>query len=191
MRVYKNIYIDFPPPMKGTEKRKVREEDPDSKPCLSTSTFDPCDDVIDLNTYRSGLLTCRLRPCSIPRLKLTRYHRLKFECSRRHPDFMGIPEWLKPFLHQHYQKGCRADRLCDIFRELPDDLLSALRTACTTVVVLNLHRMRVATDRANQSLLQNDISSYKMEDEPWLYEGFGLCDAELDTFDQADFGVVR
>ena len=174
-----------------TEKRKLSEKDPDSNPCSSVSTLDPCDDVVDLNTYRSGLLTCRLRPCSIPRLKFTRYHRMKFESSRKHSDFMGMPGWLKPFLHQHHQKGCRADRLCDIFRELPDDLLSAIRTACTTVVVLNLHRMRVATDKANQSVSPSDISSYKMENEPWLYEGFGLGDAELETFDQADFGVIR
>ncbi len=29
------------------------------------------------------------------------------------------------------------------------------------------------------------------EDEPWLYEGLGISDEELDTFDHADFGVVR
>ncbi len=87
--------------------------------------------------------------------------------------------------------GCRAERLCSIFRNLPDDLLSALRTACTTVIVLILQRMTVAKDTASRNLLCSEDGLDKMEDEQWLYEGLGLSDDELDTFDQADIGVVR
>ena len=39
-----------------------------------------------------------------------------------------------------------------------------------------------------------DIAKYELEqieDEQWLYEGLGLSDHELETYDTADFGVVR
>ena len=155
-----------------------------------SAKFDDCCDVIDTSKYRSGLLTSRMRPCCIPRLKLTRYYRMQLEGSDRHPDFIEIPGWLKPFLNHYHQMGCRAVRLCNDFRNLPDELLSAIRTACTTVIVLVMHRMLIAHDNASRDLMnQNELD--KMEGEQWLYEGLGLSDDELDTYDQADFGVVR
>ena len=176
-------------------KRKADDKDPEDSEIGSSSEaiFDGCCDVIDTNTNRSGLLTCRMRPCSlpIPRLKLTRYYRMKLEGSDKSPDFNGVPAWLKPFLHHHNQMGCRAERLCTLFGNLSDDLLSAIRTACTTVVVLALQRMMIANGAASRNMLCPEDGLDKMEDERWLYEGNGLSDDELDTFDQADFGVLR
>jgi hypothetical protein len=173
---------------KACAKRKAK--DSDSKTLCIEMLGDRCD-IVDTSTYRSGLLTSRMRPCSVPRSKLTRYYRMQLEDSERHPDFVGIPAWLKPFLHHYNQMGCRAERLCHVFRNLPDDLLTAIRTACTTVVVLVLHRMMVAKETASHSLICEEDTMDRMEDEQWLYEGFGLSDDELDTFDQADFGVLR
>jgi hypothetical protein len=100
--------------------------------------------------------------------------------------------WLKPFLHHHHQMGCRAERLCKVYRNLPDDLLSAIRTAWTPVIILGLHRMRIAMQNASHNPLCKYVDgSDKLEDEQWLYEGLELSDDELDTYDQADFGVLR
>ncbi len=98
---------------------------------------------------------------------------------------------MKPFLHHYNQMGCQGERLCHVFVNLPDDLLSAIRMACATVVVLALQRMTKANEFANRSLMCSNDGLAKMEDEPWLYEGLGLSDDEMDTFDQADFGIVR
>jgi hypothetical protein len=171
-------------------RKAEKEKNPESEN-IGTEGFASSSDDIDTSTYRSGLLTCRMRPCSVPRSKLTRYYRMQLEDSERHPDFVGIPAWLKPFLHHYHQMGFRAERLCHVFHNLPDDLLTAIRTACTTVVVLALQRMRIVKDTASRNLLCSDESLDKMEDEQWLYEGLGLSDDELDTFDRADFGVVR
>jgi hypothetical protein len=174
-------------------KRKAVDNEIDCEISSSYTIFDDCGDIVDTNTYRSGLLTCRMRPCNIPipRLKLSRYYRMKLDGSESCPDFAGIPGWLKPFLHHHHQMGCRAERLCSLFRNLPDDLLSAIRTACITVVVLALQRMMMAKDTANRNILCRENGLDKMEDEPWLYEGLGLSDDELDTYDKADFGILR
>ena len=148
-------------------------------------------DPLELNSnlYRGGLLTNRLRPCSVPRLCLTRYHRIRLEQPLKLPEFAGLPGWLKPFLSQHNQMGLREDRLCAIFRHLPDDLLSELRSACTAVVVISLKRMKIAQEAAsNDRCYEIDDD---MESEPWLYEGSGLSDDELETYDAAEFGIVR
>ena len=168
--------------------------DPDmSNGIASVDTW--CDIDFDTRSYSSGLLTRRMRPNDIPRMKLTRYNRIRLECtdtrSDIYPDFTDIPVWLKPFLYYHHQMGCRAGRLRSLFRTLPDDLLSVIRTACTTVVVLALNRMRIAHDSANLNPMFSESGCDKRDEEPWLYEGLGLSDDELDTFDNADFGVVR
>ena len=154
-----------------------------------------CDLVLDTSSCRSGLLTCRKRSCDIPRMKLTRYYRIRLEYSEtgseKYPDFADMPGWLKPFLYYHHQLGCRAERLRNLFLTLPDDLLSAIRTACTAVVVLALNRMRIARESASLNPMCSDNGWDKWEDEPWFYEGLGISDEELDTFDHADFGVVR
>ena len=140
--------------------------------------------------FRGGVLTSRLRPCSVPCSNLMRCNIIRMEESNRHPDFIGIPGWLKPFLNLLSQRGCREDRLCSIFRNLthlPHDLYSAIRDACTSVVVLTLHRMDQAQAMEPLPTESTDIP----EAEPWLYETAGLADDELDTFDGADFGVLR
>jgi hypothetical protein len=51
--------------------------------------------------------------------------------------------------------------------------------------------MRIAMQNASHNPLCNVDGSDKLEDEQCLYEGLELYDDELDTYDQADFGVLR
>ena len=97
--------------------------------------------------------------------------------------------WLKPYLYQLNQMGCREDRLCSIFQKLSHELLSELRTACTAVVISALHGKEQARTNSKYDDLPQNFDS--IEDEQWLYEGLGLCDDELETYDIADFGVLR
>ena len=109
--------------------------------------------------------------------------------SKAPPEFSDIPSWLRPYLYQLNQMGCREDRLCSIFQHLPHDFLCVLRTACTAVAVLALQRIEHARAYNENDHLPKRYDS--LEDEQWLYEGMGLSDDELETFDSADFGVLR
>ena len=141
------------------------------------------------NFSRGGIFTIRLRPCSVPRTIFTRYHWIRFDQYRKFPEFLGIPAWLKPFLYQYNQAGCREERLCSIFRHLPCELLSQIRSACTAVVILALKRMNQAQEVASVGRLCE--SNEKIENDQWLYEGIGLSDDELETYEAADFGILR
>ncbi len=46
--------------------------------------------------------------------------------------------------------------------------------------------MRIAIQNASLNPLCSVDGLDKLEDEQWLYEGLGLSDDELDTYDQAD-----
>ena len=143
-----------------------------------------CDQVFVLGSVQGGLLTSRLRPCSVPRSNLTRFYRIRLEPPRKLPDFAGIPVWLKPFLNVYNQMGYREERLCSVYHRLSQELISAFRSACSAVMTLAFSRMKHVQDIAKYELEQ-------IEDEQWLYEGLGLSDHELETYDTADFGVVR
>jgi hypothetical protein len=135
---------------------------------------------------RSGVLTLRLRPWSVPRMHLSSHHRMRLEKLRNFPEFTGVPGWLKPFIGQYNQTGCREERLCSIYRSLSRELISEIRSACTAVVVLTLKRMNLARKMASLNGPED-----RMESDQWLYEGIGLSDDELESYDAADFGIVR
>jgi hypothetical protein len=139
---------------------------------------------------RGGLLTLRLRPCSVPRINLARHHRIRMEYPRSFPRLAGIPAWLKPFLSQYNQMGCREEQLCSTYRHLPLDLMSEIRSACTAVVILSLRRLKHAAEAAKRRQLDPD-APMPMESDQWLHEGLSLSDTELETYDEAEFGIVR
>jgi hypothetical protein len=105
--------------------------------------------------------------------------------------FEGIPEWLKPFLHAHQQMGWAEEWLCSIFRHLPSDLLSYIHAASVAVVVLSLNRQKRTKQNDLNQVFRSEDELYPFEDEPWLYQGLGLSDYELETYHQADFGIIR
>ena len=120
---------------------------------------------------------------------MARYYRMRIDDSKAPPEFSDIPSWLRPYLYQLNQMGCREDRLRSIFQHLPHQFLSVLRTACTTIAISALQRIEHARAYNEYDRLPNRADS--LEDEQWLYEGMGLSDDELDTYDSADFGVLR
>ncbi len=176
-------------------KRKLENRescDPLDKSDLSCSDiiFD-CDHFCDTEKLRSGLLTSRLRPCSVPRARLTRYYQMRLNDLANLAKFEGIPEWLKPFLHAHQQLGWAEEWLCSIFRHLPSDLLRCIHTASVAVVVLSCNRQKMIKDSDLSHAYRSEDELFPLEDEPWLYQGLGLSDYELETYHQADFGIIR
>jgi hypothetical protein len=148
------------------------------------------DDFCDTEKLRSGLLTSRLRPCSVPRARLTRYYHMRLDNYANLAKFEGIAEWLKPFLHAHQQLGWAETWLCSIFRHLPSDLLRCIHTASVAVVVLSFNRQLVIKEN-DSSVYRSEDDLFPIEDEPWLYQGLGLSDYELETYHHADFGIIR
>ncbi len=137
-------------------------------------------------TYE-GLLTTRSSVVSVPRCSMTRHLKMRVDDSKMHPCFNGIPKWLRPYLYQLNQMGCREDGLCSIFQDLPSDLLSVLRIACTAVVISAVQRLENSNAKVDHHLVNDD----KTEDESWLSDSMGLSDDEMETFAHADFGVLR
>ena len=147
--------------------------------------------VLDINTARGGLLTNRLRPCSVPRSNLTQCYRLRIDDWNICPAFVGLPGWLKPFVIQQYQLGCNEDRLCSMFGKISNDLLSVIQAACTSVLLLLVERSVQTQANAKQCEYIKYDSGIPIEEEQWLFEGIGLSDDELETFESADFGILR
>ena len=150
-------------------------------------------DILESNTQRGGIITARLRPYAVPRPKLTQYYNKRMDDSKTQLELNGLPGWLKHFVYQHNQLGCREDRLRAVFQNLSHDLLSVIQTACISVLLLLLRRFEQAQERAQQNQLETleTGAGDSVGDEQWLYEGIGLSDDELDTFERAEFGVLR
>ncbi len=173
-------------------KRKLESSDLVDKSetgCLDIAGV--CNQLCETGNLQSGLLTSRLRPCTVPRARLTRYYQMRLENYSNVAKFDGIPEWLKPFLHAHQQLGWAEEWLCSIFENLPFDLLSCIHVASVAVVVLSLYRQERSKESVFNQLFRSSEELFPIEDEPWLYQGIGLSDDELETFHQADFGIMR
>ena len=179
-----------------SSKRKFADVDPIESCNEIENKLSDADDsseydyFCDSRALRSGLLSSRLRPCSVPRARLSRYYHMLLEQTNYSAKFEGIPEGLKPFMYAHQQYGWGEGWLCSIFRHLPPELLKSVQTAAVAVAVLvgvRLHQAKANIDRSTS--YSSDIACE--DSEPWLYQGLGLSDYELETFHNADFGIAR